>query len=49
MTAKQKIVGIHPDTYDALKDLKYELKVDSFDEALKLLLQEHIEKVGAHA
>ena len=49
MTVKQRIVGIHSDTYEQLKDLKYELKVDSFDEALKILLQEHSQKEGASA
>ena len=47
MGVKQRIVGIHSDTYEQLKDLKYELKVDSFDEALKILLQEHSQKEGA--
>ncbi len=49
MEVKQRIVGIHSDTYEQLKGLKYELKVDSFDEALKILLQEHSRKEGASA
>ena len=49
MAVKQRIVGIHSDTYEQLKDLKYKLKVDSFDEALKILLQEHSQKEGASA
>lgn len=44
MTSKQKIVGMHPDTYEQLRGLKYELKVDSFDEALRVLLNEHSKK-----
>ena len=47
MAVKQRIVGIHSDTYEQLKDLKYELKVDSVDEALKILLREHSQKEGA--
>lgn len=44
ITAKQKIVGIHLDTYKQLRGLKHELKVDSFDEALRILLQEHCKR-----
>ncbi len=47
MTEEAKLVRLKEETYQRLRDVKFELKLDTFDEAVKALLAEHKEKQEA--
>lgn len=42
-------VGVTPETKARLKSLKHELQVESFDEAIDRLLEEHDRRQGQEA
>lgn len=44
MNEDVKLVRLKEATYYGLKDVKFELRVDTFDEAVKALLEEHKDK-----
>jgi predicted CopG family antitoxin len=49
MPSEGKVIRVSVDTYYKLKNAKYDLRVDTFDEVIEALLKKHAEEKEASA
>ncbi len=43
----KKLIKVEDENYTILRDLKFDLRVETFNEVISILIKEHKEKQGA--